>query len=302
MTQPFDRSMYGAVDLSGLAQQPADTQAPADNATVPGPFVVDVTAANLRDVLERSARVAVILLFSTQRVPEAAQLDQTFREVAAGAGGRFQLGRVDTDTQPQVAQALGIQGVPAAVAIMQGRPFPLFEGVPEAAQIRPLIDQVIQAAAQAGITGVMSGDEEPQEAPLPPHMQEAYDALEAGDTEAARAAFELALKANPGLEEAKVGLAHVELAQRAKGADATEILVAAKDAPLSDIETHMRAADIEVLHGRADAAFARLIDVIKVTSGDERDTVRKRLLELFEVVGNDPIVNQARRALASALF
>jgi len=65
----------------------------------------------------------------------------------------------------------------------------------------------------------------------------------------------------------------------------------------------MTAADIEVFHGYPDAAFARLIDVIKVTSGDERNAVRERLLELFEVVGADqPVVSQARRALASALF
>ncbi|HLL08337.1 MAG TPA: tetratricopeptide repeat protein, partial [Nocardioidaceae bacterium] len=39
------------------------------------------------------------------------------------------------------------------------------------------------------------------------------------------------------------------------------------------------------------------------TAGDERDRVRKRLVELFGIVGtDDPRVRSARQRLASALF
>jgi putative thioredoxin len=55
--------------------------------------------------------------------------------------------------------------------------------------------------------------------------------------------------------------------------------------------------------GHVEDAFGRLIETVGRTVGDDRDTVRMRLLELFEVVGpEDPRVIAARRALARALF
>ncbi|MDY5139286.1 tetratricopeptide repeat protein, partial [Actinotignum timonense] len=63
------------------------------------------------------------------------------------------------------------------------------------------------------------------------------------------------------------------------------------------------AADIEVAAGRPDLGFTRLINAIKVTSGDVREELRTHLLELFTAVGADTeVVRSARRDLASALF
>ena len=46
-----------------------------------------------------------------------------------------------------------------------------------------------------------------------------------------------------------------------------------------------------------------MIALIRDTAGAERDAVRVRLLELFEIVGPaDPAVLKARRDLMSALF
>ena len=71
----------------------------------------------------------------------------------------------------------------------------------------------------------------------------------------------------------------------------------------SAVEDQLAAADVEMLTGLAERAFARLTALVRRTAGDERDTVRVRLLELFETVGNaDPRVVKARGNLASALF
>ena len=57
------------------------------------------------------------------------------------------------------------------------------------------------------------------------------------------------------------------------------------------------------MKGNPQAGFAVLISAIKIASGEERDNLRARLLELFVVVGDsDPEVIKARRDLASALF
>jgi putative thioredoxin len=55
--------------------------------------------------------------------------------------------------------------------------------------------------------------------------------------------------------------------------------------------------------GHVEDAFGRLVDTVRRTAGDDRDTARLRLLELFEVVGpEDPRVAAARTALARVLF
>ena len=62
-------------------------------------------------------------------------------------------------------------------------------------------------------------------------------------------------------------------------------------------------ADLDLLGGHVEDAFARLVDAVRVTSGDERNAVRVHLVELFEVVGTaDPRVVTARRALSAALY
>ncbi len=53
----------------------------------------------------------------------------------------------------------------------------------------------------------------------------------------------------------------------------------------------------------ADAAYSRLIGLVRRTAGEEREAARKHLVSLFTMAGpDDPAVATARRALASALF
>ena len=80
-------------------------------------------------------------------------------------------------------------------------------------------------------------------------------------------------------------------------------MLAAADAAPDDLAAQTLAADIEVLSGDAEKAYARLVDLVRRTFGAERDAVRTHLVSLFTVAGpDDPVVAAARRALASALF
>jgi putative thioredoxin len=79
-------------------------------------------------------------------------------------------------------------------------------------------------------------------------------------------------------------------------------MAAAADAP-DDVDTQTLAADIEVLSGQAEAAYRRLVELVRRTAGAQRESVRQHLVSLFTVAGpDDPAVVAARRALASALF
>ena len=295
--------MYGAVDLSSLSAPPAGGGEAASK--VRGGVVVDVTAQSMASALDVSAKLPVVLVFYSARSEASVALDSRLQEIAVRRGGRFQLGRVDVDAAVEVAQAFRVTGVPAAVDLIQGQPVPLFQGAPADGEIDKVIDQVLATAAQYGMTGVLDGQDgaDEPEPEISEHHRAALDAMEANDFHRAADEFRAALREEPGNAELAYGLAQAELMSRVTGTDPNAILVRASSLPFTDVETQLAAADVEVAYGRAQSAFARLIEVVKATSGQEREDARKRLVELFEVVGSaEPLVAEARRALANALF
>jgi putative thioredoxin len=99
-----------------------------------------------------------------------------------------------------------------------------------------------------------------------------------------------------------VGLAQVQLLRRTKDVDPVAARAAAAAAP-ADVAAQIVVADLDILGGHVQDAFDRLIDTVRVTFGEERDSARKHLVELFDVIGpDDPAVGKARIALANALF
>jgi putative thioredoxin len=158
------------------------------------------------------------------------------------------------------------------------------------------------------VTGTVPVDEtdapaaEPEEPPLPPLHQEAFDAIERGDFEAAIEAYKKAIAQNPADDDAKAGLAQVSLLQRVQGKTLDEVRKAAADAP-DDVDAQLDVADVDVSGGHVDDAFDRLLSLFPRLDADGKNRVRERLVELFEVVGaEDPRVVKARGRLASLLY
>ncbi|VEI13776.1 tetratricopeptide repeat protein [Trueperella bialowiezensis] len=300
--------MSGVYDLSAF--QKKDDAGGGD--TVPGPYVLAVTAQNLQGVINTSAQLPVIAAFHSDKSQNSQALIGMLSKLVNEHKGRFQLATVDVDENSDVAQAFGVNAVPAAVAILQGQPIPLFQGLPDDAQLTDTIAKILQAASEYGMTGVLDGDADatPPEPEIPPLHKAGLEALEKGDVEAAHAAYSEALAQNPADSEAQTALYQIELIQRIAqmnpdgDTQATQkILTAAQSAPLTDVDSHLKAADLEFSYQRPDAAFRRLIDVIKATSGEEREKARERLLAYFDILGPEqPVVAQARKALANALF
>ncbi|HEX6888586.1 MAG TPA: tetratricopeptide repeat protein [Candidatus Nanopelagicales bacterium] len=303
---------YGAVDLGALAaarqaQEQAQQRAQARAADPSAPAVVlDVTDASFQaDVLEQSMVVPVVLdLWATWCGP-CKTLSPILERLADEYAGRWILAKVDVDANPGIAQAFQVQSIPSVFAVIGGRPLPLFQGALPEQQVRAYLEELLKVAASAGVTGAAAGAPEEgsdQEAPADPRMEAAYDAIEAGDWAAARAAYQEILDQAPADPVAKAGLALVGVFERVSGMDHAATLAAADAAP-DDLEAQERAADVLVLDGRPVEAFARLTGAIRYTSGADRDRLRTHLLDLFEVVGpDDPSVTRARIDLANALF
>ncbi len=286
--------MAGAVDLSALKQRPStgdsESSAPAGG--------VEVTEANLEaEVLVRSNQVPVVVLLWSPRSDASVQLGDALGQLATADGGKWALATVNVDVVPRVAQMFGVQAIPTVVALAAGQPLSSFQGMQPPEQLRRWIDSLLNAVA-----GKLSGGAEEGEAEeVDPELAQARSHLDAGDFDAARTAYQAILDANPGHAEAKGAVRQIDFLQRAT--TRTPDAIAAADADRGDIELAFAAADVEVLQQNIAAAFDRLIDLVKRTSGDDRTTVRTRLIELFDLFDPaDPEVIAGRRKLANALY
>ena len=305
-------ALRGAVDLSALRNRPAEPPAGAATGAAPAAvasLVMDVTDETFPQVLELSRTVPVVIDLWAEWCGPCKQLTPVLEKVVAEAGGRLVLAKVDVDANPQLSQAFRAQSIPMVVALVGGQPVPLFTGAVPEQQVREVLAQLLQLAAQNGVTGTVevadaadAAPEEASEPPLPPLHAEAYDAIEAGDYPRAIAAYEQALAENPRDADARAGLGQVRLLDRIQGADLHAARAAAAAEP-TGLEPQFLVADLDLAGGHVEDAFDRLLDLFAALPADERGPVRERLLELFGLVGDtDPRVISARGRLASLLF
>ncbi len=277
-----------AVDLSSLGK-------PKSAPTGPTPGI-EVTAANLTsELLPLSKTKPVILFCWSPHSSESVEMLTVMESLEKNYQGTWALASVDIDAQPQVAQALQTQKIPYAVALINEQIVPLFEQAYPEAQVRLVLDKVLTLAAEQGV------GEAPLEV-IEPEEEAAVTALEAGDFATAEAEYKKLLARKPADSFAKLGLAQTQLLIRTDGFLLDAVIKAATDSP-SDLELQLRAADMEIVNGGVEAAFSRLLHVVKETSGDERNKAKAHLLSLFSLVDPaDPRLTAARSALANALF
>lgn len=266
------------------------------------------TEADFQDLATRSAQHPVIVEFFSQRDPSGKAVTDALTELVNAAGGRFLLARVDVDAEPRLAQALGVQAVPTVVALIGGQLAPLFQGTSTREDIAAVLDQVAQVAVANGMTGRAqpvpgaAPAAETDAPPANPRFDKADAALEAGDFARAVQEFDALLAETPHDPEVVAGRAQAALLARSGSFDAAAIVKRAAEEP-ADVEAQFDAADLEAINGHFEEAFDRLLGLASDVDAEERDRIRLRLLELFEIAGRaEPVVLKARRRLATVLF
>ncbi|MDT0264695.1 tetratricopeptide repeat protein [Streptomyces sp. DSM 44915] len=320
--QPRNMSMSGAVDLSAVKaaaeakqkaeQARAQRAAQPDAEAAPVSLVIDVDEAGFeQEVVQRSAEVPVVIDFWAEWCQPCKQLSPVLERLAQEYAGKFVLAKIDVDANGRLFQQFGVQGIPAIFAVIAGQALPLFQGVAPEPQVRQVLDQLIEAAEERfGIVGApvdpaqaaAAAEAAPAEPPADPALSAAHAALDAGDLTGAVAAYESILAAEPGNAEAALALGQARLLARTQDLVPDQVRKAAAESP-ADVSAQLAVTDLDLVGGHVEDAFSRLISGVQRSAGEDRDTYRVRLLELFDVVGaEDPRVVAARSALARVLF
>lgn len=313
-------SLAGAVDLSSLKHQVSAKPGQQGGAPAAGGYVIDVSAESFQSVVESSRTYLVLLYVWVADDDRLFDFTRKLQDAVNKLDGKIQLARIDAKKYPDVPQALGIAGAPALVAVIGGRPIPVTQGLPgsgEEEQILALLPKLVQVATRAGVTGTApkmdadsdsdsadgsdGADSDAQKEQIPPEHQKAHELAMQHDYAGAALEYKKVLENNPDDHIAARERAKALLLARSGDADVKTVRDAAASKP-DDVDAQLAVADVDMIGGKVDDAFSRLLDFI-ASHPAKRDEARERLLSYFPLFeASDPRVSRARRRLAVLLY
>ena len=301
----------GAMDLSALskpavmAPQTVGDSESKPPLTMPS-LVVECIETNLRELLLLSNSVPVVADFYSKLDAESVSLSEKLSNLITNLQGRLLLIRIDVDENPKIATAFNVPQAATLLAVFRGQPVPLFSGDQTSEALNAFLERVLEVAAENDLIGKVEvvadalNEEQARLEALPPRHQAAYEAITKGDYAVAIAEYEQALKENPADATATRGLAQVRLLDRTQTMDFATLF----ESDPKTVEEFLAQSDGYIAVGEFAAGFQMLLDAFgKSSEPTERDAIRKQLLELFLIVGNDnPAVASARARLAGLLY
>jgi putative thioredoxin len=299
--------MRGAYDLSALRQPaasatPSAAQQPATEVKVAS-LITELTEVNLRHYLELSSKVVVLVDFYSTEDAASVALSNKLESLIANFGGRAILTRVDVVKHQRVAEAFAVNQPATFLAMMAGQPVPLFTGDIELEKIQAVIEKILVVAINNSISSIAVVDENVEPvatAPqLPPKHQAAVEALNAGEYQSAKDQYQQILNESPSDPIAGAGVAQAELLLRLQDVDVDKVL----NNPPQNFDELLVAADALLAIGDYADAFEALLMNFAEAQQDQKNLMRERLLQFFEIVGKStPEVVAARNRLTSMLF
>ncbi|MEP6831531.1 MAG: thioredoxin [Rhizomicrobium sp.] len=305
------------------------TSTPAPSSGTTSPHIKDSGLATFAaDVLEASREVPVIVDFWAPWCGPCKQLGPVLEKAVTEAEGAVRLVKVNIDENPEIAQQLRIQSIPAVFAFKDGQPVDGFMGALPESQIKAFVsglsggghdhggpghaEEVLVMAAEAFAAGDINNaaqayghvlQDDPGNPKAVAGLATCY--LKSGDIERAKTTLQLVRPDGAADEAIRAAEAELKLQESANQAPRgeVEVLKAKLAADANDHQTRFDLALALDSGGDRDAALNELLEIVRRDRKWNDDAARQHIITLFEAMGpTDPRTLDARRKLSAILF
>jgi putative thioredoxin len=284
----------------------------------PSPHVFDIDQQTFEaDVMQASMTTPVLVDFWATWCEPCKTLGPMLEKLAAEYNGAFRLGKVDVDTQQELAGMFGIKSIPTVVLVKDGQVLDGFTGALPDGQLREFLSRHVQPLEGAA-------EEAPVEDAVPETPEQVVDRLQqlivaepakaelkldramalqmAGQHEAAETELN-ALPVNLATDARAIRLrSELELAKALKGAPAAADLRRRIEADPNDWDARDQLGVRLLLEGDVEAGLEQFLTILQKARDWNEGQGKKRLLAAFATVEDADLVSRYRRRMASLLF
>jgi putative thioredoxin len=271
----------------------------------PGCYNAAVMPVDFKNaVVERSRSVPVVVDFWAPWCAPCRVLGPAIEALAAEAGGRWELVKLDTDEQPDIARAFGIMSIPTVKMFHGGRPIAEFIGALPPLEIRRWLDSHLPDSRLERLEAIVSRWESSGGRKIAPDLEtfvKEHPDLPAGSLRLAQAV----VADDPGRARELIRSAGAEVEQAELVADLTSLadLAESGDGAPERLAPHLEAARKCLREHDLDGALEHLIDGAMIDKSFGNELTRRAAVALFRLLGPDhELTGKHRSRLAMAVY
>lgn len=295
------------------------------------PYIVQLDEQNfMQVVVDGSDNTPVLVDFWADWCAPCKTLMPILEKLAVEYNGAFILAKLDTEAHPGIAQQLGIRSLPTVKLFKDKQLVNEFMGALPESEVRAFLDANVGPALDAedqDDKDAVDGKDE--------RVLQAMQLFESGQSDAAKEILKAAQADDPENAEILLALGQVcvstgdvdtaesclkalpeedregaqalrlagilDIARESDTTVSAQALQIELDKDPSNSATRYNLAIAEALAGNIQTGMDHLLKLIQVDPQFNDGAARNRLLSLFNVLGDDPLVGQYRRKLFAML-